>query len=198
MPKRIERIRRQDDSDQDRGAFAKISQNRILIYFKSGTPKPLFPPEDSVHQGSWTGLFVEEHHLPPMPFPEGFPRNHLVAMHYRRATSNRFPGRLPRTRPMRDGSLDIVPQGIPLGVYGCGETEFIMLALEPGFVHQIANESGMSDSQLMRHVGIRDPQIEVINPSGWPLKVTTKHLRPVRTRCSSTKVCKFEWPSTVA
>jgi len=158
VPKPIETTRRRNDS----GVSASISQNRILIYFKSGTAKPLFPPDDSAQQGSWSGLFFEEHHLPPTAFPEGFPRKHLVAIHYRRATLSRFLGRLPRTKPMRHGSLDIVPQGTPLGVYGYDETEFIMLALEPGFVHQIANESGMSDSELVRHLGIRDPQIEYI------------------------------------
>jgi AraC family transcriptional regulator len=157
MPKPIEKTRRQNDS----GAFASIFQNGILVYFKSGTPKPLFPREDSAQRGSWTGLFVEEHHVPPMAFPHGFPRKHLVAMHYRRALG-RFPDRLPRTKHLRHGSLDIIPQGNALGVYGYDETEFIMLALEPGFVHQIANESGMSDSKLVRHVGIRDPQIEYI------------------------------------
>ncbi len=161
MPKPIEN-QRPNDSIKYRGAFASISQSRILIYFESGTARPLFPPEDSAQQGSWTGLFVEEHHLPPMAYPEGFSRKHLVAMHYRQATLSRFLGQLPRTRPMRHGSLDIVPQGTQLGVYGCDETEYIMLALDPGFVHQIANESGMYDSKLMRHVGIRDPQIEYI------------------------------------
>jgi AraC family transcriptional regulator len=158
VPKPIEKNQRRNDSR----ISASISQNRILIYFKTGTPKPLFPPEDCAQQGSWRGLFVEEHHLPPMAFPEGFPRKHLVAMHYRRTTLGRFPGRLPRTKPMRHGSLDIVPEGTPLGVYGYDETEFIMLALEPGFVHQIASESGLSDSELVRHLGIRDPQIEYI------------------------------------
>ena len=153
MLKPIDETRRRNDSR----VSASISKNRILIYFKSGTPKPLFPPENSAQQGSWTGLFVEEHHSPPLAFPEGFPRKHLIAMHYRRATLSRFLGRLPRS-----ASLDIVPEGTPLGVYGYDETEFIMLALEPGFVHQIANDSGMSNSGLVRHVGIRDAQIEYI------------------------------------
>jgi AraC family transcriptional regulator len=97
-----------------------------------------------------------------MTFPEGFPRKHLVAMHYRPPTLSRFLDPLPHTRPMTDGSLDIIPEGTPLGAYGYDETEFIMLALEPGFVHRIANESGMSESELVRHLGIRDPQIEYI------------------------------------
>ena len=156
VPKPIEKTRRHNDS----GASAGIFQSAILVYFKSGTPRPLFPPEDSAQQGSWTGLFVEEHHLPPTACPKGFSRKHLVAMHYRRDTLNRFPG--PRAKPIRYGSLDIVPEGTALGVYGYDETEFIMLALEPGFVHQIANESGMSDSTLSRHLGIRDAQIEYI------------------------------------
>lgn len=158
MAKSTEKTRRRSNS----GAFASLFQNQILIYFNSGTPKPLFPPEDTAQRGSWTGLFVEEHHLPPTPFPEGFARKHLVAMHYRRATLSRFLSRLPRTKPMRHGSLDIIPRGTPLGVYDHDETEFIMLALEPGFVHQIANESGMSDCELVRHLGLRDPQIEYI------------------------------------
>lgn len=162
MLKLIEKNRRRTDSSNHRGAFTKISQNRILIYFENGSPKPLFAPEDSAQQGSWTGLCVEEHHLPPVAFPEGFSLKHLVAMHYRRAALSRFLGRLPRTKPLKHGSLDIVPQRTRLGVYGYEETDFIMLALEPGFVQQIANESGMSDSKLVRHVGIRDPQIEHI------------------------------------
>ena len=162
MLKPTEKTRCGNDFDKHREAFASISPSQILIYFKSGTPKPLFPPEDSAQQASWTGLFVEEHHLPPIGFPEGFSRRHLVALHYRQAISSRFPGRLPRTNPVASGTLDIVPQGTPLVVYGYDDTEFIMLALEPGFVHRIANELGMSDSELVRHVGIRDPQIEYI------------------------------------
>lgn len=162
MRKPTEKKPRLYDSNKRRGAPARIAQNQILIYFKSGTPEPLFPPDDSAQQGSWTGLFVEEHHLPPTAFPNGFPRKHLVAMHYRRAASSPFRGGLPRSKPVRHGSLDIVPQGTPMGIYGYDETEFIMLALDPGFVHQIANESGMSGSELGRHLGIRDPQIEYI------------------------------------
>lgn len=158
MPNPIEKTRRRNDSEP----FGNSRQNRILIDFKSGTRKPLFPPEDSAQQGSWTGLFVEEHHSPPIAFPEGFPREHLVAMHYRRATLGRFLAQSPQSKPARHGSLDIVPRGTALGAYGHEETEFIMLALEPGFVHRIADESGMSDSELERHVGIRDPQIEYI------------------------------------
>lgn len=157
MSNPIEKTRRGNEA----AAFASIPQNRILIYFKGGTPKPLFSPEDSAHQGSWTGLFVEEHHLPPTAFPQGFPRKHLVVIHYRRATLGRFLGQLPPSK-QRHGSLDIIPQGTALGVYGYDETEFIMLALEPGFVHQVATESGMSDCELVRHLGIRDPQIEYI------------------------------------
>jgi AraC family transcriptional regulator len=157
VSKPIEKTRSRNDA----GAFAGISQNRILIYFKNGTPKPLFPPEKSAQQGSWTGLAVEEHHVPPMAFPEGFSRKHLVSLHYRRTTSSRFLRQLPQTKPVRHGSLDIVPKGTPLGVYGYDETEFIILALEPAFVIQIANESGVS-GELVRHLGIRDPQIEYI------------------------------------
>ena len=161
MSKPKEKTEGRDDSKKIPGAFAAISQNRILIYFKSGTPKPLFPPEDCAQRGSWTGLLVEEHHTPPTAFPDGFSRKHLVAIHSSRATSNRL-RRRPLTKPMRHGSLDIVPEGKALEVYDCDETEFIMLALEPGFVHQIANESGISYSALARHVGIHDPQIEYI------------------------------------
>ena len=139
-----------------------ISRNRILIHFNSGTAKPLFSPEDSARRGSWTGLDVEEHHLPPIAFSQGFPRRHLIAVHYQRTTVGQFLGQLPRSKPVRHGSLDIIPQGTGLGVYGSEETEFIMLALEPGFVRQIADESGISDTNLVRHLGIRDPQIEYI------------------------------------
>ena len=138
------------------------SQNQILIHFKSGTPKPLFSPEDSARQGSWTGLYVEEHHLPPMAFPQGFSRRHIISLHYCRATLGRLLGQLPRSKPVRHGSLDIIPQGTALGIYGDDETEFIILALEPGFVHKIADESGITDTNLVRHLGIRDPQIEYI------------------------------------
>ena len=158
MPKPVEQTRRQSDS----GAVARTSQNRILIHFKSGTPKPLFSPEDSAREGSWTGLYVEEHHVPPMPFPEGFLNRHIVAVHYRRAALGRLLDQRPRSKPARHGSLDIIPQGTALGVYAEDETEFIMLALEPRFVHKIADESGITDTHLGRHLGIRDPQIEYI------------------------------------
>ena len=154
----IETNRRRSDS----GQFASNPQNRILIYFKSGTPKPLFSPEDSAQQGSWSGLFVEEHHVPPIAFPQGFPRKHLVVMHYRRAAPRRSVGQLARNKPMSHGSLDIIPRGTGLSVYGYDETEFITLALEPAFVHKIAGESRMPDTELVRHLGIRDPQIQHI------------------------------------
>jgi AraC family transcriptional regulator len=160
MSKPIEKTRH--DSNQGRGAFASIPPNRILIYFKSGTPKPLFSPEDSAQQGSWTGLYVEEHHVPPTAFPQGFPRKHLVVMHYSLGILSRFPGQLAPSKPMSHGSLDIIPEGTALGVYGYDETEFIMLALEPAFVHKIAGEARVSDTELVRHLGIRDPQIEYI------------------------------------
>jgi AraC family transcriptional regulator len=158
VPKLIEQTRRQNDSS----AIASTSQNQILIHFKSGTPKPLFSPEDSARQGSWTGLYVEEHHLPPMPFPEGFLTKHIVAVHYGRAALGRLLGQRPQCKPVRHGSLDIIPQGTALGVYGEDEPEFIMLALEPRFVHKIADESGITDTHLGRYLGIRDPQIEYI------------------------------------
>lgn len=97
-----------------------------------------------------------------MAFPQGFARKHLVAVRYRRATLGQFLGQLPRSQPVRHGSLDIIPEGAALGVYGYEETEFIVLALEPQFLHKIADESGMSDTKLVRHLGIRDPQIEYI------------------------------------
>ena len=162
MSKLKESNRRRNDTNNGRGALTSITPNRILMYFKSGTPQPLFPLEDSGQQGSWTGLLFEQHHLPPMTFPEGFPRRHLVALHYHRATLSGFCGPCPRTRPLRHGNLDIVPQGTPLGSDRFDETEFIVLALEPTFLHQIATESGMSGSELVRHQGIRDPQIEYI------------------------------------
>jgi AraC family transcriptional regulator len=158
VSKPIEKIRGRTDS----GDFASTSQNRILIYFKSGTPKPLFAPENSARHGSWTGLFVEEHHLPPTGFPQGFPRRHLVAVHYRRAALGQFLRQLPRSKPAKHGSLDIIPQGTALGVYGEHETEFIVFALDPGFVLKVADESGISGTNLVRHLGIRDPQIEYI------------------------------------
>jgi AraC family transcriptional regulator len=132
----------------------QLQKNQILIYFKNDSPKPLFPPDESVQQGAWTGLFLEEHHLPPIAFAEGYPRRHLVALHYRQAKS--------RARAMRHGSLDIIPRGKPLGAYRYDETEFIILALEPSFVEQIASESGKYGSKLLRHLRIDDTQIEYI------------------------------------
>ncbi len=146
----------------DSGSFATVSQNQVLIYFKNGTPKPLFSPEDCAQQASWTGLFVEQHHVPPMAFPQGFPRKHLVVMQYRRATLGRFLGQLTRSKPIRHGSLDIIPRGSALGVHSYEETEFIMLALEPAFVHKIADELRMPDTELVRHLSMRDQQIEYI------------------------------------
>jgi AraC family transcriptional regulator len=154
----VDKTRRQNGSE----AVASSSRNRILIHFKSGTPKPLFSPEDSARQGSWTGLYVEEHHVPPRAFPQGFSRRHIISLHHRPPTLGRLLGPFPRSKAVRHSSLDIIPQGTALGIYGDDETEFIILALEPGFVHKIADESGITDTNLVRHLGIRDPQIEYI------------------------------------
>ena len=143
-----------------------LSPNRIMVSDEDGTLTPLFPsgePSLTSDKCPWTGIIVEEHHLPPIEFPERTPDRHLVAMHFRPATLEWFLGGHPQTRSMARGSIDIIPQGTPLGGYSKEETGFLMLSLDPSFVELVASESeGANRIELTRNLGIRDPQIEHI------------------------------------
>lgn len=127
---------------------------------------PLFPSDDTAMAKAevvWPRLLVEHHHLKPLEFPETTANSHLIALHFRPATLEWFLGGHPQTRRMRRGSLDIIPQGTLLGGYSRDETEFLMLALDPSFVERVAGELGAAEHLvLVRHLGIRDPQIEHI------------------------------------
>ena len=119
------------------------SQNRIMVFDEDGAPTPLFPVEALLTRDgcAWTGIVVEEHRLPPTEFPERTPDRHLIALHFRPATLEWFLGGHPQTRRMARGSIDIIPQGTPLGGCSKDETEFLILALDPSFVEQVASES---------------------------------------------------------
>ncbi|HEX7175876.1 MAG TPA: AraC family transcriptional regulator [Pyrinomonadaceae bacterium] len=143
-----------------------FSQDRILVSVKDGTSKPLFPSDEPSLTSTacaWGGLLVEHHRLPPAEFPERVATSHLVALHLRPAKLEWFLGGHPQTRRMTRGSIDIVPQGTLLGGYSRDETEFLMMALDPSFVERVASEAGVAiPIELVRHLGIRDPQIEHI------------------------------------
>lgn len=143
-----------------------FSHRRILVSDRDGTPTPLFPADEPLltsAERAWTGIIVEQHRLPPTEFPERTAVSHLVAVHLRPATIKWFLGGHPQTRRMTRGSLDIVPQGTPLGGYSLDETESLMLALDPSFIEQVSRESGGANHvELILHLGIRDPQIEHI------------------------------------
>jgi AraC family transcriptional regulator len=127
---------------------------------------PLFPSADSAMAKAevvWPGLIIEQHHLKPLEFPERTADSHLIAMHFRPAKLEWYLGGRPQTMHMRRGSLDIIPRGTLLGGYSSDETEFLMLALDPCVVERVAGESGAAErGELVRHLGIRDPQIEHI------------------------------------
>ena len=129
-------------------------------------PSPLFPSGETAMTEAevvWPGLIIEQHHLKPLQFPESIADSHLVAMHFRPAKVEWFLGGHPQTIRMRRGSLDIVPRGTPLGGYSRDETEFLMLSLDPCIVERTAGESGaVNRVELVRQLGIRDPQIEHI------------------------------------
>lgn len=137
-----------------------------MVSDEGGTLTPLFPsgePSLTSDGCAWTGIIVEEHQLPPTEFPEGAADRHLIAMHFRPATLEWFLRGHPQTERVTRGSIDIIPQGTPLGGYSQDEVKFLMLALDPSFVEQVANESGMANHlELIRNLGIRDAQIEHI------------------------------------
>jgi AraC family transcriptional regulator len=141
-------------------------QSRILVSDEDGTLAPLFPADEPLltsAECAWTGIIVEEHHLPPIEFPERTPDTHLIALHSRPATLEWSLGGHPLTKRMTRGSIDIIPQGTPLGGNSKDETEFLMLSLDPSVVELAASESGaVHRVELVRHLGIRDPQIEHI------------------------------------
>lgn len=139
---------------------------RISVSGKNGTPTPLFTSDENATatvKGVWSGLLVERHHLKPLEFPESTADSHLIAMHFRPAKLEWFLGGHPQIMRMRRGSLDIIPRGTLLGGYSVDETEFLMLALDPCIVERMAGKSGAAERvELVRQLGIRDPQIEHI------------------------------------
>jgi len=143
-----------------------VAPRRISVSGKDGTPTPLFPSggiTTTEAEAVWPGLLIEHHHLQPLEFPERTADSHLIAMHFRPAKLEWLCGGHPQTIRMRRGSLDIVPRGTLLGGYSRDETEFLMLALDPCILERLAGESGVADRVvLVRHLGIRDPQIEHI------------------------------------
>jgi AraC family transcriptional regulator len=140
--------------------------SRITVFDMNGTPAPLFPvnkPTLTSAKRAWTGITVEGHRLPPIEFPERTADSHLIAVHFRPAKLVWFLGGHEQTKTMKRGSLDIVPQGTLLGGYSKDETEFLMLALDPRLVERVAGYSGAANHvELIRKLGIRDPQIEHI------------------------------------
>ena len=153
-----------DQESKEARISTKTSEYRILVYDENGIPTPLFPLNDSSvtnAQSPWTGLFAEQHHVPPLEFRERIPDRHLIAMHFRPATVTWFFSGHPKTKRVKRGAVDIIPQGTRLGRYSEDETTFIMLSLEPAFVQRIAGESGKSSTvELVRLLGIHDLQIE--------------------------------------
>lgn len=144
-----------------------LSQSRVLVSDKGGTLTPLFSTDEPLlasTECAWTGITVEEHRLPPTEFPARTNNAHLIAVHFRPAKIEWFLDGHPQTVRMRCGSLDIIPQGTPLGGYSQDETEFLMMALDPSFVERVASEAGAANHvEFVRHLGIRDPQIEHIS-----------------------------------
>jgi AraC family transcriptional regulator len=140
--------------------------SRITVFDVNGAPAPLFPAGELLLTSAgraWTGITVEGHHLPPIQFPERTAKSHLIAVHFRPARLVWFLGGRAQTNMMKRGSLDIVPQGTLLGGYSKDETEFLMLALDPGLVERVASEAGAANYvELIRKLGIRDSQIQHI------------------------------------
>jgi len=140
-----------------------FSGSNILVFDTEGTPTQLFPSDEPLLTSAkfaWTGILVEEHHLPPVEFSGRTADAHLIAMHFRTATLEWFLGGHPETRRMTFGSLDIIPKGTPLGGHSKDETEFLMLALDPSIVERIAAElNAPRPVELIRSLGVRDPQI---------------------------------------
>ena len=130
-----------------------------------GTQTPLFSvePRPTSDKCAWLGITVEEHHLPPGEFPKHAADSHLIALHFRPAKLEWLLGGHAQISRLRRGSLDIVPQGTVLARCTLDETEFLMVALDPSLIEQVAKESGNADHvELLLQLGIHDPQIEHI------------------------------------
>ena len=142
------------------------TSTRITVSDMDGTPTPLFSADEPLLTSdgrAWVGITVEEHHLPPVEFPERTADSHLIAIHFRPAKLVWFLGGHPQVRRMRRGSIDIVPQGTLLGGYSLDETESLMVALDPSLVEQVARENGKANHvELLLRLGVRDRQIEHI------------------------------------
>lgn len=147
-------------------ALCASSRSGILVFKKDGSSTLLFPfsePTLTSKRSSWTGLLVEQHHMPPAEFPERVASTHQVAVHFRPATLGWFLGGHPQTVRVARGSINIIPQGTLLGGYGKDETEFLMFSLDPSFVNRIARRGGAATPvELIRNLGTNDQQIEHI------------------------------------
>jgi predicted DsbA family dithiol-disulfide isomerase len=61
------------------------ASSRITVSDMDGTHGPLFPANEPLLTSdgrAWAGITVEEHHLPPVEFPERTADSHLVALHF--------------------------------------------------------------------------------------------------------------------
>jgi AraC family transcriptional regulator len=143
-----------------------ITSSRITVSDIDGMHTPLFStaaPGLTSEGCAWAGISVEEHRLPPGELPERTADAHLIALHFRPAKLEWLLGGHAQSRFMRRGNLDIVPHGTIFGQCSCDETEFLIVALDPWLVEQVAKENAKANHvELLLHLGINDRQIEHI------------------------------------
>ena len=145
-----------------------FSHNRILVFDEDGTPTAVCPTVVPLYTSApiaWNGVIVEHYLLPPFDFPERFSDAHHVSLHLSHPTTLEwFVGGRVHSQRMTRGCVNLMPQGIRPRVRCQDETEFLLLALDPLLVERVTKVLGAAiPVALIRHLGIRDAQVEHIS-----------------------------------
>lgn len=108
----------------------------------------LSPPLLSSQGAGWHGIHLEYHREPAGELPEhSFERYHVLCVETiaRSCGARKWINGESQDKPIVHGDVFIVPEHIRYREQWDGEIDFITLALEAGFVEQIADESSHTD-----------------------------------------------------
>jgi AraC family transcriptional regulator len=139
-----------------------------MVFDEDGTPTAVCPTVVPLYTSApiaWNGVIVEHYLLAPFDFPERFSDAHHVSLHLSQPTTLEwFVGGRVHSQRMTRGCVNIMPQGICPRVRCQDETEFLLLALDPLLIERVAKVLGAAiPVALIRHLGIRDAQVEHIS-----------------------------------
>jgi AraC family transcriptional regulator len=141
--------------------------HRILVAdVASGALRPIARPEwlvlSSDHAPWRASLLVEQHRRPPFEGPEHAPHAHHISIRLSPPgiMDWRIPGGHPRSQLILPGHVNIAPAGVPIWTRWREPFEYLLFALQPAFVQQVAYEVTHPDRlEWVRRCGIRDPQL---------------------------------------